>query len=312
MIRRITILVLVGTALLVGGAWIRDSIWLGVGGWTIRFWQTSVSGDGYALYFNWGHPGRDVSSYWDFHPFSYASGPSWLRFDCPYWFPLLVFLAYPVLRFVRVRWWSRRRDDRWLADECLSCSYSLKGPAITCCPECGELCDPSCITIQSVRRRQVLDLILLCVALGVLDGMVILSWVLGVTYLVGAPYWSTGRVVAQLVEDLVGFVPSGLLTGAVLCLIAVPLLFRKPIQRVFRPLVVALILATCVELLVLTVLFSNSPIISTPLPICVFLVMCMVLRRKLSDVHTPGHCGKCEYDLTANESGVCPECGKAI
>lgn len=26
----------------------------------------------------------------------------------------------------------------------------------------------------------------------------------------------------------------------------------------------------------------------------------------------PGHCQKCAYDLTGNESGVCPECGTAI
>lgn len=26
----------------------------------------------------------------------------------------------------------------------------------------------------------------------------------------------------------------------------------------------------------------------------------------------PGHCLKCDYDLTGNESGVCPECGTAI
>ena len=25
-----------------------------------------------------------------------------------------------------------------------------------------------------------------------------------------------------------------------------------------------------------------------------------------------GHCQKCGYDLTGNESGVCPECGMAI
>ncbi len=31
-------------------------------------------------------------------------------------------------------------------------------------------------------------------------------------------------------------------------------------------------------------------------------------RRK----HPPGHCPHCGYDLTGNESGVCPECGRAI
>lgn len=26
----------------------------------------------------------------------------------------------------------------------------------------------------------------------------------------------------------------------------------------------------------------------------------------------PGHCPKCEYDLTANTSGICPECGRPV
>lgn len=33
------------------------------------------------------------------------------------------------------------------------------------------------------------------------------------------------------------------------------------------------------------------------------------LRRGGSE---PGHCRKCDYDLTGNISGVCPECGTAI
>src|SRR5262249_20726196 len=26
----------------------------------------------------------------------------------------------------------------------------------------------------------------------------------------------------------------------------------------------------------------------------------------------PGHCGKCNYNLTGNTTGVCPECGAAV
>ena len=28
--------------------------------------------------------------------------------------------------------------------------------------------------------------------------------------------------------------------------------------------------------------------------------------------HPPGHCQRCGYDLTGNESGVCPECGTEV
>lgn len=42
-------------------------------------------------------------------------------------------------------------------------------------------------------------------------------------------------------------------------------------------------------------------------------IWCLVLiarfRRRVSSV-IAGYCGNCEYDLTGNESGVCPECGK--
>ena len=33
--------------------------------------------------------------------------------------------------------------------------------------------------------------------------------------------------------------------------------------------------------------------------------------RKVGSVKA-GNCGNCEYDLTGNESGVCPECGTEI
>ena len=33
---------------------------------------------------------------------------------------------------------------------------------------------------------------------------------------------------------------------------------------------------------------------------------------RLIQVKQPGHCQQCDYNLTGNESGVCPECGRNI
>lgn len=44
----------------------------------------------------------------------------------------------------------------------------------------------------------------------------------------------------------------------------------------------------------------------------------LMMRRQTEDeaqrnfAHDTGHCGRCEYDLTGNVSGVCPECGWEI
>ena len=35
-------------------------------------------------------------------------------------------------------------------------------------------------------------------------------------------------------------------------------------------------------------------------------------RRRFDRRWAPGHCRQCGYDLTGNESGVCPECGRAV
>ncbi len=44
-------------------------------------------------------------------------------------------------------------------------------------------------------------------------------------------------------------------------------------------------------------------------PVVGFVAYRMVRRARYIP---PGHCQKCGYDLTKNESGVCPECGVAI
>jgi hypothetical protein len=42
--------------------------------------------------------------------------------------------------------------------------------------------------------------------------------------------------------------------------------------------------------------------------IAAFRAVFRTVRRKM-DVNRSGHCGNCDYDLTGNVSGTCPECG---
>lgn len=51
-----------------------------------------------------------------------------------------------------------------------------------------------------------------------------------------------------------------------------------------------------------------------PLMLLATIVTIVVVRRPLRQYrrHKRGLCLKCSYDLTGNESGVCPECGKAV
>lgn len=53
-------------------------------------------------------------------------------------------------------------------------------------------------------------------------------------------------------------------------------------------------------------------------PICVF-VMCLPISMAAGAVFLPrqprvqyGRCKKCQYDLTGNVSGVCPQCGTRV
>ena len=38
-------------------------------------------------------------------------------------------------------------------------------------------------------------------------------------------------------------------------------------------------------------------------------IVCLVV---MLHHHTAGHCATCDYDLTGNTSGVCPECGSPV
>jgi len=54
---------------------------------------------------------------------------------------------------------------------------------------------------------------------------------------------------------------------------------------------------------------ARGGVVAIPLwiPTALAVIVFVYFYRKAR--HKPGHCRKCEYNLTGNESGVCPECG---
>src|SRR5262249_43674175 len=44
----------------------------------------------------------------------------------------------------------------------------------------------------------------------------------------------------------------------------------------------------------------------------IFAIPCIIARCRHHSPHPPGVCRICRYNLTANESGICPECGTPI
>ena len=48
------------------------------------------------------------------------------------------------------------------------------------------------------------------------------------------------------------------------------------------------------------------------LPLLIFLIPTLWLWRLDRRHQPPGHCEKCGYNLTANTSGICPECGAPV
>ncbi len=57
-----------------------------------------------------------------------------ISFFCPFWFPFLLFVAYPAYALSRPYVIARRRRKRNL---CVTCAYSLVGNESGTCPECG-------------------------------------------------------------------------------------------------------------------------------------------------------------------------------
>jgi hypothetical protein len=60
------------------------------------------------------------------------------RLACPFWFPFVIFAAYPIYA-IATRWVRPYRRRK--AGQCVACGYPLIGNASGRCPECGQYPD---------------------------------------------------------------------------------------------------------------------------------------------------------------------------
>jgi len=118
-----------------------------------------------------------------------------------------------------------------------------------------------------------------------------------------------GLVTAALVgsESLV-FIGAFVGAGAGLCLAPFHLTFlpNKPLDKaipaVYSPAALCWVCS----------LPFVQPIASLIVVFVTIIIMCAIVFLLMSDYSPPGVCSVCDYDLTGNTSGVCPECGTTI
>lgn len=121
--------------------------------------------------------------------------------------------------------------------------------------------------------------------------------------LISAICQTAGNVLAGL---------HGLLFGGVIGFACSPVglfcLWRKKLQKARW-----ILIATTVPVTLLTSLSEYGFFVVVGAPVGVFLLTTLALRYYLHDRPPPkGFCRGCEYNLTGNVSGICPECGTPI
>ena len=148
-------------------------------------------------------------------------------------------------------------------------------------------------------------IVLVSVAAGALTGLTI--------GLAGRPMWSSmpmGVIFGLYIGGAAGLVLSG---------IVVPLLYYRPLA-IALPLVYVPTWIGCSVLLRLLndwvppVIEIETLIVAggCTLNIALAVVARLVLPKVRRDFRWGGFCPFCDYDLTGNISGVCPECGAAV
>jgi hypothetical protein len=142
-----------------------------------------------------------------------------------------------------------------------------------------------------------------CIGLGVFFGLLSAgTWTIA-ALIVGLRFPGWGAFLAVVLSGAGG----GCLVGLTLGLVCAPLISkRRPAQ------VTMWMLAVVSPVVVTSAVIGHSALIVLGAPALVFVSTCGILNRVLKELYPPGSCQNCGYDLTGNESGVCPECGTKI
>jgi len=174
MIRTIVIIVLVSASVATAASWAWSSAWQGVNaGWRLQRGGVFLANGGYGSDLvlgvgAWPRPRWDASRSAEFGGFGYCSGQSHARVWAPFWFPVVVFAAYPCFILVRRRLRERIVLERQLRGLCVECGYDLTGLQEPRCPECSTVIPAKTLTARTMAILHVRDAILLFVCLGII------------------------------------------------------------------------------------------------------------------------------------------------
>ena len=288
MIRTVVIIVLVSAAVATAANWAWSRAWQDVnGGWSIRVGSVILANDGCGsrLVLHVGAPPHPRSRSWrsaQVGGFGYSIGQGHRRYWVPFWFPVVIFAAYPCFLLVRRRLRERTALERQLRGLCVECGYDLTGLPEPRCPECSAAVPATTVTARTMTILRTRDAILLFVCLGI--GYRLLSLLAFLTMaLIFSPYFGPADLASEFSGHFLVVGGYGAVLGLCWCSFGVPLLHRKSMRDVVGPLALVAGVVACVK----ESLAAIAPIIGGWTALLVtttaLVIACLVLRRVLPD-----------------------------
>jgi len=262
MIRRVILGALTVWAVVMAcvGAW--SSYWEGaIGGWEYRIGSVTIGhqGYGYDLVASVGSrtPGWRPWRFGQVDGFGYRRGPGYAEVFAPFWFAVLLLISYPAVALTHGYFNHRRAQERWAAEKCTRCGYDLTGLPEARCPECSEPVHVEGASSRRINLLRIADRCLLLVVLAVVSLLII--WVIGLSIeLIASPWFGLKDWAAALLAGFPSVIAGGAATGLVWSTFGAPLLVRKPIRSIVRPLALAAFLGSVLSMILGGILSADG------------------------------------------------------